>query len=188
MTWWIPIAGAAVAWVAFAYLGYPLALRMLARLSPRPVARGDIAPDVSVIIAVHNGARELQKKLESTLALECPGRLEVIVASDGSTDGSDAIAESMTDRGVRLVRNDERLGKEAVQAAAIEQAHGEILVFTDVQQRGPRGIPGRGRGLRPARDGAAAAGVRSLDAGRSLGILLRGPTLALHALASRPRQ
>ena len=56
----------------------------------------------------------------------------MIVASDGSTDGTDAIADSLAHRGVRLVRNAEQLGKEAVHAAAIERAGGDILVFTDV--------------------------------------------------------
>ncbi len=122
----------AAAWVGFAYLGYPLGLLLLARLSPRPVRRSDIAPELSVIIAVHNGEGELRGKLEATLALEYPDRFEVIVASDGSTDGTDQIAESLVERGVRLVRNPKRLGKEAVQAAALASARGEILVFTDV--------------------------------------------------------
>jgi cellulose synthase/poly-beta-1,6-N-acetylglucosamine synthase-like glycosyltransferase len=121
-----------LAWVGFAYLGYPLGLLLLERLSPRPARKGDVSPDLSVIIAVHNGEAVLPRKLESTLELEYPGHFEVIVASDASTDGTDAIAESMADRGVRLVRSPERLGEEAAQAAAIEQATGEVLVFTDL--------------------------------------------------------
>ena len=131
MLWWILI-GLSAAWVGFAYLGYPLALLLLARLSPRPLRSGDAHPELSVIIAVHNGEPVLRRKLEATLDLAYPKRFEVIVASDGSTDGTDAIAGSMADRGVKLVRNPERLGKEAAQAAAIERAGGEILVFTDV--------------------------------------------------------
>lgn len=131
MLWWTLIAIAA-SWVGFGYVGYPLALLVLARLSPRPVRSDDIQPEVSVIIAVHNGEKELRRKLESTLALQYPSSFEVIVASDGSTDGTDAIAGSLARRGVQLVRNAERLGKEAVQSAAIQRARGEILVFTDV--------------------------------------------------------
>jgi len=96
------------------------------------VRKGDVFPDLSVIIAVHNGEAVLHRKLETTLGLEYPRHFEVIVASDASTDGTDAIAESMADRGVRLVRNPERLGKEAAQAAAIARAEGEVLVFTDL--------------------------------------------------------
>jgi cellulose synthase/poly-beta-1,6-N-acetylglucosamine synthase-like glycosyltransferase len=127
----ILIAVAAL-WLGFTYLGYPLALLLLARVSPRRVRRDDIAPHLSVIVAVHNGERTLRRKLESTLDLEYPRRIEVVVASDGSTDGTDEIARSLADRGVRLVRNAERLGKEAAQAAAIERAEGEILVFSDL--------------------------------------------------------
>lgn len=120
------------AWLGFAYVGYPLALYALARFRPRPVKRADIAPPVSIIVAVHNGEATLREKLEATLALAYPGSVEVIVTSDGSTDGTDAIARSFAARGVQLVCNSERRGKEAAQAAAIEQAAGEILVFTDL--------------------------------------------------------
>lgn len=119
-------------WLAFAYAGYPALLSLLARLSPNPVAAAEIHPPLSVIIAVHNGATALAHKLEQTLALDYPGPVEVIVASDGSTDATDEIATSFAPSGVRLVRNAQRGGKEAAQASAIGEAKGEILVFTDV--------------------------------------------------------
>jgi cellulose synthase/poly-beta-1,6-N-acetylglucosamine synthase-like glycosyltransferase len=128
---WLAIAVSA-AWVGFAYAGYPLVLWVLARLSPRPVRSGDVRAAVSVVIAVHDGGRALRRKLESTLALAAPGPLEVIVSSDGSSDDTDAVAESFAERGVRLVRTGARVGKEGAQARAIEKASGEILVFTDV--------------------------------------------------------
>lgn len=128
---WILIALSA-AWVSFAYAGYPLALMLMAQLSPRPVRRADISPALSIIIAVYNGEKALQRKLEATLALEYPGAWEILVASDGSTDATNAIAERFAPQGVRLVALDSRAGKEAVQAAAIAEATGEILVFTDV--------------------------------------------------------
>lgn len=121
-----------LAWVGFAYVGYPLLLALLARFSPRPVQRADIAPPISVIIAVHNGEQALARKLEATLALDYPGPVEILVASDGSTDGTNRIAEGFAGRGVVLVALDARRGKEAAQAAAIAKARGEILVFTDV--------------------------------------------------------
>ncbi|MBY0401843.1 glycosyltransferase [Myxococcota bacterium] len=122
----------ALGWVGFTYVGYPLILALLARFSPRPVVRGDVAPSLSVVIAVHNGEHALAHKLESTLALDYPGELEILVASDGSTDGTNRIAEGFASRGVQLVALDARRGKEAAQAAAIAKARGEILVFTDV--------------------------------------------------------
>ena len=73
-------------WVGFTYLGYPILLGILARWAPRPVERGDVTPSVTVIVAVHNGEVELPKKLENTLSSEYPGQLQVIIASDHSTD------------------------------------------------------------------------------------------------------
>jgi len=127
--------GVGLLWVAFAYLGYPLMLAALRRFAPLPrVVRGgpDFAPPLSVVIAVHDGARELARKLENTLSQAYPGPREILVSSDGSTDATEAIAESFAARGVTLVRSAERRGKEAAQAAAIARANGDILVFTDV--------------------------------------------------------
>jgi cellulose synthase/poly-beta-1,6-N-acetylglucosamine synthase-like glycosyltransferase len=121
------------AWVAFAYAGYPAALALLARLSPqRPIRRTPHQPPLSIVIAVHNGASILRAKLEATLALDYAGEREVIVASDASTDGTDAIAAGFAERGVRLVRSETRGGKEAAQARAVALAKGAILVFTDL--------------------------------------------------------
>lgn len=128
---WIVLALSA-GWLGFAYAGYPLLIWALARGSEPEPAAPDQFPELSIIIAVHNGEVELQHKLDATLALEYPGSVEVIVASDGSTDATDEIARSMAERGVRLVRSDERRGKEAAQANAIQRACGEILVFTDL--------------------------------------------------------
>ncbi|HXV36747.1 MAG TPA: glycosyltransferase [Myxococcota bacterium] len=119
-------------WLAFAYVGYPLLALALARFSPRELRKGDTAPPLSLIIAVHNGEHALRQKLEATLALEYSSRVEVIVASDGSTDATDSIARELADRGVVLVRSEERRGKEAAQANAIQHARGEILAFSDL--------------------------------------------------------
>jgi cellulose synthase/poly-beta-1,6-N-acetylglucosamine synthase-like glycosyltransferase len=123
------------AWVGFAYVGYPLVLLLLARLAPRPVHASDDTPPVSVVIAVHDGERELPEKLRNVLASAYPGELEVIVASDHSTDRTEEIATSTGDDRVRLVRNHGARGKESAQAAGIAEARGEILVFTDVSAR-----------------------------------------------------
>lgn len=126
------LAVASLAWLFFAYAGYPLALALLRASSPRPLRREDRFPPISVIVAVHDGERALAHKLEATLAQDYPGPVEVIVSSDGSTDGTLSIAGSFSGRGVRLVQSPQRQGKEAAQARAIPHAGGEILVFTDV--------------------------------------------------------
>jgi hypothetical protein len=127
----------AVALVAYAYAGYPCALLVLSRFRDRPVRRGmpRTVPRVSVIIAAHNEQAGIAAKIENTLAQDhSPHALEVIVASDCSTDATDAIVGRYAGR-VRLVRSAERRGKEAAQALALRSASGEILVFTDVATR-----------------------------------------------------
>lgn len=129
------VAGIAAAWLGFAYVGYPLTLYLLARFAPHPLLRGDVTPPLSLILAVHDGADELAAKLDNTLACSYAGERQVIVASDGSSDGTEALARSYADRGVELVVLPERRGKEAAQAAAIGRATGEILVFSDLSAR-----------------------------------------------------
>jgi cellulose synthase/poly-beta-1,6-N-acetylglucosamine synthase-like glycosyltransferase len=116
----------------YTYLGYPLLLLIVSRLRAYPVRRADWTPVVSVIITAYNEERDLAAKLENTLALDYErDKLEVIVASDCSTDSTDEIARSFASRGVRLYRQPVRLGKTAAQNAAIREARGEIILFSD---------------------------------------------------------
>ena len=155
------LAALSLAWLVFGYAGYPLALWCLRAVSPRPVRREDRFPPISVILAVHNGERDLARKLEATLAQDYPGRLQLIVSSDGSTDRSAEIARGFGARGVLLIEAAQRQGKEAAQARAIARADGEILVFTDVSSELE---PGALRALvRPFADPSVGA-VSSEDA------------------------
>ena len=124
-----------VALVLYAYAGYPCALLALSTLRDRPVKRapaGSASPRVSFIVTAHNEEARILQKIENTLAQDYPpDALEIIVASDCSTDGTDDIVRAHSDR-VRLVRSAERRGKEAAQQLAIESASGEVLVFSDV--------------------------------------------------------
>jgi cellulose synthase/poly-beta-1,6-N-acetylglucosamine synthase-like glycosyltransferase len=116
----------------YTYAGYPLLLAMVSALRSRTVRRGEVKPTVSIIITAYNEERDLAAKIENTLALDYPRELlEVIVASDCSTDRTDEIAREFSGRGVLLHRQPERLGKTAAQNAAVEQAHGEIILFSD---------------------------------------------------------
>jgi cellulose synthase/poly-beta-1,6-N-acetylglucosamine synthase-like glycosyltransferase len=123
-------AGAAL--LFYTYAGYPLLLVLVSRLRSRPVRRAECAPHVSVIITAYNEERDLAAKLENTLALDYPSdKLEIIVASDCSTDRTDEIAVEYASRGVRLYRQRERLGKTSAQNSAVERARGEIILFSD---------------------------------------------------------
>jgi len=86
---------------------------------------------LSLIITAHNEESRIREKIENSLLIEYHS-LELIVASDGSTDKTDAIVEEYQARGVKLVRPLERLGKENAQKCAIEAANGNTLVFSDV--------------------------------------------------------
>src|SRR5438128_1097631 len=116
----------------YTYAGYPLLVFMVSRLRPRAIRVAKFSPSVSVIITAYNEERDLAAKLENTLALDYPRELmEIIVASDASSDRTDEIAQQFASRGVRLYRQPERLGKTTAQNAAVERSRGEILIFSD---------------------------------------------------------
>jgi cellulose synthase/poly-beta-1,6-N-acetylglucosamine synthase-like glycosyltransferase len=129
---------AAIFWVsaaliAYTHLGYPLLLRVLLALRrspPRtPSPSEDDLPRVSLIVAAYDEEGVIEAKVANALALDYPReRLELIVASDGS---SDATAELARAAGAGLVIELPRTGKLAAQNAAAERASGEILAFSD---------------------------------------------------------
>src|SRR2546421_11546366 len=112
----------------YTYAGYPLLLAIVSRLRSRPIRRAEWMPHVSVIITAYNEERDIAAKLENTLALDYPAdKLEIIVASDCSSDRTDEIVRGYAERGVLLHRQIERFGKTAAQNAAVERARGEII-------------------------------------------------------------
>ena len=118
--------------VAYTYAGYPLVLWAATRRRPRDVRRKDISPSVSIIVAARNEADKIRRKIEHSLALDYPKeRLEILVASDASDDGTDDIVEEYSGRGVRLVRALQRHGKEHAQGLALAVAKGDVIVMTD---------------------------------------------------------
>ena len=124
----------------YSYFLYPLILKFApARKAREAVASGAMTyPALSLIITVHNEEERIHEKLENTLLIDYPKNLlEIIVASDCSTDSTDSIVESFGDRGVRLVRAEDRKGKEYAQLCAIRKASGDILVFSDVSTHIP---------------------------------------------------
>ena len=117
----------------YVLFGYPLLLELLARFGSRPVRENDEPKTVTVVLAVHNGEAWLRAKLVSILRLRYPRRLmQVMVVSDGSSDGTERIAGEFASD-VELVRV-ERGGKMAALNAGIARARGDILFFTDVRQ------------------------------------------------------
>jgi cellulose synthase/poly-beta-1,6-N-acetylglucosamine synthase-like glycosyltransferase len=136
LTPWFAIAGflTVAALLGYIFAGYPLLLGYLARRFAKPIQKRERYKTVSVLIAVHNGERFLTAKLDSVLALSYPKELlEILVLSDGSTDGTEEIARQYEPRGVKLLVLPKG-GKPAALNAGIAQSHGEILVLTDVRQ------------------------------------------------------
>jgi len=120
-----------IALVVYAYAGYPLALMALTFFKDRPVRKCLIQPRVSFVIAAHNEEQRIAEKINNTLGQDYPaGSIEIIVASDCSTDRTDEIVRSYGRR-VLLVRTRERRGKEAAQQLALRTALGRIIVFSD---------------------------------------------------------
>jgi cellulose synthase/poly-beta-1,6-N-acetylglucosamine synthase-like glycosyltransferase len=127
---------AAIFWVSaglivYTHLGYPLLLRLLVALRrpPHPPRQPDELPRVSLIVAAHDEEEVIAAKIANALALDYPrDRLELIVASDGSTD---ATAERARAAGADVVLELPRGGKLAAQNAAAERASGQILAFSD---------------------------------------------------------
>ena len=125
LLFWICLFGS-----VYSYAIYPLLLLVLVRTRPSRGADVVGTPKVSLVVACRNEEKRLPAKIENALRIEYPN-LEIMVASDCSDDGSDAVTQSFADRGVRLVRSPERRGKEHAQGLAIVAATGDIMVFSD---------------------------------------------------------
>jgi cellulose synthase/poly-beta-1,6-N-acetylglucosamine synthase-like glycosyltransferase len=114
-------------------VGYPLFAALLARLRGRPVRKSEFLPRVTLIVAAHNEETVIERRLENLLALDYPPELlEIVVASDASTDSTDGLVGAVAAREprVRLLRAP-RGGKVAAQNLAVAETDGEILAFSD---------------------------------------------------------
>lgn len=123
------LAGTAV----YVYAGYPVVLAGLARLFPNPVRQAPIEPPVSLLVAAYNEADVIGAKIDNALSLDYPAdRLEVVIASDGSTDGTPEVALRHAEpTRVRVVAYPENRGKLAVLNDTVPTLSGEIVAFSD---------------------------------------------------------
>jgi len=116
----------------YIYVGYPLLVYLVSLVFYKPVERAAFEPKVTVLITAFNEEAAIGAKIENTLALDYPSeKLEILVASDGSTDRTDTIVSEFADRGVRLFHQHGRAGKTVTQNNAVELASGEIILFSD---------------------------------------------------------
>lgn len=124
--------GVSVAALGYTYIGYPLLVFLVSTLFPRRVRKASFEPTVTIIITAYNEERDIRAKLQNTLTLDYPKeKLEILVASDCSSDKTDDIVREFAAYGVRLYRQPERLGKTTAQNTAVELAQNEIILFSD---------------------------------------------------------
>ena len=123
-----------VGFCLYTYLGYPAILKLLSlrkRVAPH---RGEASPlpQISIVLPVYNEAAVITATLERILAIDYPAdRRQILVVSDASSDGTDAIVSQFANRGIALLRLTQRQGKTAAENAARRLLTGEIIINTD---------------------------------------------------------
>jgi glycosyltransferase involved in cell wall biosynthesis len=122
----------AVIFLGYTLVGYPIILLLLSLVHVKTHRKEDIRPTVSFIVAAYNEAAVMENKIKNTLELTYPrDKLEIIVALDGSNDGTPEIVSRFAFQGVKVIHLPERKGKHYAQMVARDASAGEILVFTD---------------------------------------------------------
>ncbi len=130
---------AALAILVYTYFAYPVLIAILAKLRPLQVRKDPgHTPLVSALIPVFNAKDYIDAKIESLLALDYPSaRLEILLYSDCSEDGSDELLEEWAakhPKQVRVFRATERSGKPSALNAMRREAKGDLLLMTDIRQ------------------------------------------------------
>jgi cellulose synthase/poly-beta-1,6-N-acetylglucosamine synthase-like glycosyltransferase len=121
--------------IVYVYAGYPILAQFLGRGNPRRVKAaepGTFQPTVTVLIAAFNEAKSIEATVRNKLEQDYPAdKLNVIVVSDESEDGTDDIVRDIGDPRVRLIRQEPRAGKTSALNLAMPEATGEVIVFSD---------------------------------------------------------
>ena len=118
--------------IFYIYLGYPVLVVLGGLIRNKRIKKGDYQPHVTLLIAAYNEEDSINATIKNKLELDYPkDKLEIIVVSDGSTDGTDAILRKYKQQGVKLLRQEPRAGKTVALNMAVPNAKGEILVFSD---------------------------------------------------------
>lgn len=134
--WSTLVLWACAAGVAYAYLGYPALIAALSRLFGRshvpPRVPDDDLPRIVVVVAAHDEEEVIEARVRNALDQDYPpGRLTVLVASDGSTDRTAEIVRRFADRGVLLIDDPVRRGKAGALNRAIAAVDADVAILTD---------------------------------------------------------
>ena len=126
---------ASIAIIGYTFAGYPLTLALWGAVRPRSWRREPYEPAVSVVIAAHNEAGFMSQKIRNLIALDYPAdRLEILIGSDGSTDGTAERILAISEARVRPFIFPQRRGKAEVLNTLIPKARGEIILLADARQ------------------------------------------------------
>lgn len=118
--------------IFYTYAGYSLFILLLSLFINRPIKKKEVYPRVTFLITAYNEEHSIAAKLKNTLHLDYPvEKLEVVVASDGSTDSTDTVVKQFHDQGVILKRVEGRVGKTETQNQTVAKATGDIIIFSD---------------------------------------------------------
>lgn len=127
------IAAIAICKIFYAYAGYAVLLKFLGKPQPVSLPTADYTPAVSIICAVYQGKDAIRKKIENTFASNYPAdKLQLIIVTDGSDDGTPEAIEAILDPRITLIRQTPRQGKTAAQKKGIAAARHDILICTDL--------------------------------------------------------
>ncbi len=138
----VVIAAAPIVTALYAYVVYPAIIWAFARRRPRGNAtvQGNDWPAVTITVPVYNAVSSIRTTLERLLELDYPrDRLQLLVLSDASNDGTDDVVREFAGRGIELIRAPNRRGKTAAENAAVAVARGDIIVNVDATVVVPAG-------------------------------------------------
>jgi cellulose synthase/poly-beta-1,6-N-acetylglucosamine synthase-like glycosyltransferase len=136
------IASAPIVTALYAYVGYPAIIWAAARRRLRSQAGAQETewPTVTVTVPVYNAVHTIRATLERLLQLDYPrDRIQLLVLSDASNDGTDDVVREFVERGIELLRAPNRRGKTAAENAAVTAARGDIIVNVDATVAVPAG-------------------------------------------------
>ena len=118
--------------IFYVYIGYPIAVVLLSFFISKNVKKKAWQPFVSIIIAAYNESEHIQKTIQNKLDLDYPkDKMQIIVVSDGSDDGTDDLVTEFQEDNVILIRQEPRAGKTSALNLAVLKAKGEMIVFSD---------------------------------------------------------
>jgi cellulose synthase/poly-beta-1,6-N-acetylglucosamine synthase-like glycosyltransferase len=138
----VVLAASPIVIALYAYVAYPAIIWAFARKRPHgnDSVQGNDWPAVTITVPVYNAASSIRTTLERLLELDYPrGRLQLLVLSDASNDGTDDVVREFAGRGIELIRAPNRRGKTAAENAAVAVARGDILVNVDATVVVPAG-------------------------------------------------